>query len=421
MRNFPRTARRRLVTASVAMALAVGTTTLPLAATADDLKDKLKQAEQSVEGAHDDLEHSSKQLRNAAERLEKAKAQLVSAKAALAAATSKVEVAAADDARMAAELEQAEAELVQAEADLSAGEASRDTQREAMVDTIVEISMNGDPELLAFASILEANSTEDLVLRDEARDAVVGRDKRAYDAYKAAAVLLEITEQQVAQARDAVAQKRQEAADHLAYTEQVATEKAEAETAVANLVTERGIAKKKAAKVRARDARQLQKEKRERNRLAQILRRRAQAALQNGASQAGPSGGVLSMPVQGGYVTSPFGYREHPIYHYWGLHDGTDFGGGCGRPLVASADGRVLQSYWSTVYGNRLVLDHGVLAGSGLASVYNHAARYTVGVGDRVKRGDVIGYVGDTGWSTACHLHFTVMANGKAVDPMNWL
>ena len=125
------------------------------------------------------------------------------------------------------------------------------------------------------------------------------------------------------------------------------------------------------------------------------------------------------MPVAGG-VTSPFGYRTHPIYGYWGLHDGTDFGGGCGQPIHAAESGRVVSSYWSDVYGRRLIVNHGVLNGAGVATIYNHAASYTVGAGAQVQRGQVIGYVGDTGWSTACHLHFTVMANGQAVDPANW-
>ena len=72
------------------------------------------------------------------------------------------------------------------------------------------------------------------------------------------------------------------------------------------------------------------------------------------------------------------------------------------------------------MYGNRLVVDFGIKAGVSLAAIYNHASGYTVGVGDTVSRGQVIGHTGDTGWSTACHLHFTVMANGKAVDPMKW-
>ena len=135
------------------------------------------------------------------------------------------------------------------------------------------------------------------------------------------------------------------------------------------------------------------------------------------ATAGAPASGLLRHPVDG-YVTSPFGYRSHPIYHYWGLHDGVDFGGGCGTPLRAAAPGKVVSSYYSGVYGHRLVIDHGVLAGRGVATIYNHASGYNVGVGARVAEGQVIGYEGSTGWSTGCHLHFTVMANGRAVDPM---
>ena len=144
-------------------------------------------------------------------------------------------------------------------------------------------------------------------------------------------------------------------------------------------------------------------------------RARAQAR----SAPGGPRPACWPYPVDG-YVTSPFGYRTHPIYHYWGLHDGVDFGGGCGTPLRAAAPGKVVASYCSGVYGNRLIVDHGVLGGKGIATIYNHASGYTVGVGDQVAEGQVIGYEGSTGWSTGCHLHFTVMANGQAVDPMNW-
>src|SRR5690606_33322444 len=143
---------------------------------------------------------------------------------------------------------------------------------------------------------------------------------------------------------------------------------------------------------------------------ADMLRRRA--ARQGSKAKPGPSGGILSSPVVGGRLSSPYGYRKHPIYGYWGMHDGQDWAAGCGTPLYATAGGRIASSYYSTVYGNRLVLDHGLLAGVGVASIYNHATHYTVRVGQRVKRGQVIGYVGSTGWSTGCHLHFTVMVNG---------
>jgi murein DD-endopeptidase MepM/ murein hydrolase activator NlpD len=77
--------------------------------------------------------------------------------------------------------------------------------------------------------------------------------------------------------------------------------------------------------------------------------------------------------------------------------------------------------YYSSSYGNRLYLNLGMVNGKNLTVIYNHLSGYAAGTGQRVARGQVLGYVGDTGWSTGCHLHFTVMVNGTDVDPMNWL
>ena len=107
----------------------------------------------------------------------------------------------------------------------------------------------------------------------------------------------------------------------------------------------------------------------------------------------------------------------HPIYHYWGLHDGTDFGAGCGSRCTRSAAGTVITAYYSSVYGNRLYLDLGMVNGKYLTVIYNHLSGYARRVGQNVARGEVLGYVGNTGWSTGCHLHFTVMVNGTAVTP----
>ena len=126
------------------------------------------------------------------------------------------------------------------------------------------------------------------------------------------------------------------------------------------------------------------------------------------------------MPVDG-YVTSPFGWRTHPIYGYRSLHDGIDYGAGCGTPIVSPANGVVLEQYYQSAWGNRIIIDHGFHRGAGLATISNHLSSYAVSAGERVKRGQVIGYVGTTGWSTGCHLHFTVLQNGSPVNPMNWL
>ena len=112
-----------------------------------------------------------------------------------------------------------------------------------------------------------------------------------------------------------------------------------------------------------KDLAKLRKLEKEQQQIEEMLRKRALAALRrqraearaNARSSAAshPEPGLLAYPVEG-YVTSPFGYRTHPIYHYWGLHDGVDFGGGCGTPLRAAAPGKVVSSYFSGVYGNRL-------------------------------------------------------------------
>ncbi|HLT59993.1 MAG TPA: M23 family metallopeptidase, partial [Microlunatus sp.] len=119
-------------------------------------------------------------------------------------------------------------------------------------------------------------------------------------------------------------------------------------------------------------------------------------------------------------ITSPYGMRFHPVLHYWKLHDGTDFGAGCGTAIRAPYKGRVEEKYYNAGYGNRLIIDHGKVDGRYVTTAYNHAIRYTVGVGDRVRKGEVIGYVGTTGYSTGCHLHLMVWINGDLRNPMSW-
>ena len=119
-------------------------------------------------------------------------------------------------------------------------------------------------------------------------------------------------------------------------------------------------------------------------------------------------------------ITSPYGMRFHPILKYWKLHDGTDFGAGCGQSIRAPYSGKVVEKYYNAGYGNRLIVDHGVVDGQFVTTAYNHAIRYTVGVGDHVSKGEVIGYVGTTGYSTGCHLHLMVYLDGKLRNPMTW-
>ncbi|WP_051215462.1 M23 family metallopeptidase [Granulicoccus phenolivorans] len=122
-----------------------------------------------------------------------------------------------------------------------------------------------------------------------------------------------------------------------------------------------------------------------------------------------------------GPLTSRFGMRVHPVTGVYKLHDGLDFGTGCGAPLRAIAAGRVTDIYYNAGYGNRLMLDHGLVNGRPMRSSYNHAIRYLVGPGATVQAGQVIGLSGSTGYSTGCHLHFMLWVDGQLVNPEAWL
>ena len=113
--------------------------------------------------------------------------------------------------------------------------------------------------------------------------------------------------------------------------------------------------------------------------------------------------------------------RFHPILRRWKLHDGTDFGAGCGTPIRAAASGRVISRYYNSGYGNRVLVSHGWMRGASTVTAYNHLSTYAVRSGERVSRGEIVGYVGSTGYSTGCHLHFMVYRNGGTVNPMNYL
>ncbi|MFZ2261559.1 MAG: M23 family metallopeptidase, partial [Luteococcus japonicus] len=140
-------------------------------------------------------------------------------------------------------------------------------------------------------------------------------------------------------------------------------------------------------------------------------------AAESVSSPAVSSGGNGFISPVSGPLTSPYGMRLHPVLHYWKLHDGMDFGAGCGAPIRAPQSGVVTEAHYNAGYGNRLLIDHGSVGGSYVTTAYNHATHYVVGVGEHVSQGEVIGYVGTTGYSTGCHLHLMVWRNGQMVNP----
>jgi hypothetical protein len=123
-------------------------------------------------------------------------------------------------------------------------------------------------------------------------------------------------------------------------------------------------------------------------------------------------------PVDGGgTLRSRFGYRIHPIFHTRRLHTGIDLAAPSGTPIYAAGDGVIKYYKWQSGYGNKVEIQHV----NGYETGYGHMSRYVdgLGVGSRVRQGQLIGYVGSTGQSTGPHLHFEIKINGNFVDPLS--
>lgn len=122
-----------------------------------------------------------------------------------------------------------------------------------------------------------------------------------------------------------------------------------------------------------------------------------------------------------GPVTSPFGWRIHPIFKSRTFHSGMDIGARMGTPIKASNSGKVIYSGWYGGYGKVVIVDHGKYNGNSITTLYAHMSNYAVSAGAYVKQGQVVGYVGQTGYATGPHCHFEVRINGKVQNPVNYI
>jgi peptidase M23B len=129
------------------------------------------------------------------------------------------------------------------------------------------------------------------------------------------------------------------------------------------------------------------------------------------------TGGRLGLPVANVRITSPFGYRIHPILNTKMFHSGVDFADSAGTHIYAAEEGQVIYAGPKGTYGNAVMIDHG----AGIVTLYGHCSSVAVQVGQIVKRGELVAYMGSTGRSTGPHLHFEVRLNGEFVDPMPYL
>ena len=414
------------------VALAAGSLLLGLAANAPasaDLKHKKHHVQHQIHGAQSGLDESSAQLRDATQALQAAQARLDDARSHLATTRGQLAAARALDQRMQAKLEAAVARLQRARADLEAGRRKIAGQEKTLRQLVVQNFQDGDPSLMGLSMVLTSQNPQDLTGELNSVKNVLDKQAAVLSRLQASKVLLKVHAKEVRAAEVAVAAQRKAAAENLQRKKQLEAQAEAAAAQVRDLVGQRRQARQQAQQAKAHDEAVLRRLQQREQRISAILKRRAERARQRALARARrrhanatpnlSSNGYLSYPVVAP-ITDGFGWRIHPIYGYRSFHDGVDFAANCGTPIHAAASGRVMQEYYQTAWGNRLILDNGYHRGVGLATIYNHMSGYTVGTGAYVHRGQVIGYVGTTGWSTGCHLHFTVLANGTAVNPMNW-
>ncbi len=125
-------------------------------------------------------------------------------------------------------------------------------------------------------------------------------------------------------------------------------------------------------------------------------------------------------PIQG-RITSQFGWRTHPIFNSRSFHSGIDIGGPNLGAIRASNSGKVIYSGWYGGYGKVVIIEHGIVNGKPITTLYAHMSSIAVSNGTKVSKGQVVGYEGTTGYSTGPHCHFEVRVNGQPNNPLNYI
>jgi len=405
--------------ASVAV-LAIGALLIPSAdasSKGDALKQKQKAAQGQVKQAQQDLDGQSKQLTAAQAALSAAEQQLRTAKAHLATVTAQLAAAEKVERALQTQLAEAKATLAQAQSAVAAGQQDVATQKAAAQNAVLQSVGQGDPSMQEMQSLLDGQSLEALTSQETYGMAVSDMQTNAYQQLQSAQVLLPVHAQDLKTAAAAVAASEKAAAAKVAQIQALHQQAVAAKRSVQSLVATRRSDERTAAAAKASDQRKLNAAKSQEQKIEQQIL----AAAEKDPNRVVPMKGLFYPPVLDTYITSPFGWRIHPIYGYRDFHDGDDLHAPCGTAEHAAQAGTVAQEYYSDVWGNRLFLNMGKFDGHTWVGIYNHIEQYKVHTGAHVSKGETMALAGTTGWSTACHLHFTLMRDGVAVNPADYI
>lgn len=324
------------------------------------------------------------------------------------------------------ELTETERQITRTQAELERAETHLRSREKVLSRRIRDIYMHGQLNYLDV--VVGAKDFNDFANRVELLRRIVSSDLELISSIKDERDQINQTKQALEEQRETQAKLKEEAA---AKKEEIAKHKAEQQAILEKAQTDKATAEEAYAELEASS-----------NQIAQMLRdreaaRQAAAAAassgESGSDSSGDSGsssggddsgyyqpvsgsGQMIWPVNG-VITSPFGYREHPIFGRQILHSGIDIGVDYGTPVHAADGGVVVEAGWISGYGYAVVIDHG----NGTSTLYGHNESLAVSSGQSVSQGQVIAYAGSTGNSTGPHVHFEVRVGGEPVDPNSYL
>lgn len=317
-----------------------------------------------------------------------------------------------------------EEEIVVAQAELD--------QKTAVFETRMRVMYENGNEISYLDVILGSKSFGEMLSRMDIVSDIMEGDKQVVSDYKEAKQKLE--DAKTALEADKTDQETYKSSLESKYNE-LDSQKSEVQRLTDQLESNADQKKKEEAAIEAEKdaitdevARLSRIEAEKARKAAEEAKKNSQSGSGNsggGNSSSGNSGGTLpsgsgaisTWPAPGYVrVSSGYGWRTHPVSGGRKLHKGVDMAGPSGSSIVAAGSGTVVQSYYSSSYGNRIVISHG----GGLMSSYSHMTKRSVSEGASVSAGQQVGTMGSTGISTGSHLHFEVFVNGSTVNPMNY-
>ncbi len=403
--HIPRFRRTTAVTMAAVLSVLVAGVPLGSAATIDELRNDLDDTRNQLDSAEEELARTREEKGTVADQVRAADAAIAQLSNELAVLENQLADARASAEGAARRTEEARQQLMVLDAELKEAEAYLAERERLLEDRAVAAFMFGSVNYAEV--VVESRSVTEFVNTTYYLRRILDEDKRVVEDVE------DLTAQLATARAEADRLREQMEADQRAADEALAI--------ITTLTEEQARVTALAEQERSRRQSLLQElEVLEAATEAQIAELEAESAaleeeLRNARWRAGaPGNGTWVWPTTGP-ITSPYGYRTHPIYGSRRLHTGVDVGAGWGTPIVAANTGLVIAAYCSGGgYGCRIVIDHG----GGMASLYAHQSSFAVAEGTVVTAGQTIGYVGSTGASTGPHLHFEIRREGVPEDPM---